>query len=66
ERNEAVKKLIAQVIKVCNKKKKYSGICGEAPSTYVEFAKFLDKNGIESVSLSPDAVIKTIMNLGKK
>ncbi len=66
ERNEAVKKLIAQVIRVCRKKRKYSGICGEAPSTYPEFAKFLDKEGIESVSLSPDAVIKTIINLGKK
>ncbi len=66
ERNEAVKKLISQVIQVCKKKKKYSGICGEAPSTYVEFAKFLSKEGIESVSLTPDAVIKTIMNLGKK
>ena len=65
ERNEAVKKMIAEVIKVCKKRKKYIGICGEAPSTYQDFAQFLMKEGIESMSLNPNTVIKTILNLAK-
>lgn len=66
ERNEAVKEMIKKVIRVCKKKKKYSGICGDIPSTDIEFARFLAKEGIESISLSPDAVIKTILTLAKK
>lgn len=66
ERNEAIKKMISKVIKLCNLKKKYSGICGEAPSTYPEFAEFLIKEGIESISLNPGSVIKTILILAKK
>ena len=65
ERNEAVKKMIAEVIKVCKRRKKYIGICGEAPSTYKEFAKFLMEQGIESMSLNPATVIKTILSLAK-
>ena len=65
ERNEAVKKMISQVIQECRKQKKYCGICGQAPSDYPEFAKFLVKEGIESISLSPDAIIKTIINIAK-
>ncbi|MDD5098779.1 MAG: phosphoenolpyruvate synthase [Candidatus Colwellbacteria bacterium] len=59
ERNEAVKKSIASVIKVANAKKKYIGICGQAPSDYEDFATFLVEEGIHSVSLNPDTVIKT-------
>jgi pyruvate,water dikinase len=66
ERNEAVKMQIAQVIRTCRWRRKYSGICGEAPSTFVDFAKFLEKEKIQSISLTPDAVIKTIINLAKK
>ncbi len=65
ERNEAVKKMIAEVIKVCKRRKKYIGICGEAPSTYQDFAQFLTEQGIESMSLNPNTVIKTILNLAK-
>jgi len=65
ERNEAVKDMIRKVIKLCNEKKKYCGICGEAPSNFPEFAEFLMKEGIESMSLSPGSVIKTILNLAK-
>jgi len=63
ERNEAIKKSLKIVIKACQRRKKYVGICGEAPSTFPDFAQFLSKQGIETMSLSPDAVIKTLMNL---
>ena len=66
ERNEAVKKMISRIIKICREKKKYCGICGQAPSDYPEFAEFLVKEGIESISLNPDTVIKTILLLSKK
>lgn len=66
EKNEAVMKLIKEVIKKCKQQKKYCGICGQAPSDYPEFAKFLMKEGIESASLNPDTVIKTILKLSNK
>jgi len=66
ERNEAVKEMIKKVIKLCREKKKYCGVCGQAPSDFPEFAEFLLKEGIESMSLNPDTVIKTILNLVKK
>ena len=65
ENNEAVKELIRRVIKICKEKNKYCGICGQAPSDYPDFAKFLMEEGIESISLNADTVIKTIMELGK-
>ncbi len=66
ENNPAVKKLIADVIRKCKEKGKYISICGQAPSDYPEFAQFLAKEGIESMSLNPDTVIKIIMALGNK
>ncbi len=66
EKNEAVMKLIKEVIKKCKEKKKYCGICGQAPSDYPDFAQFLMKEGIESISLNPDTVIKTILKLSNK
>ena len=66
ERNEAVKKLIRDVIRKCKEKKKYVGICGDAPSTFIEFARFLEKEKIDAMSLSPDAVIRTILKLTKR
>jgi len=65
ENNEAVKKMIADIIRICRKRNKYVGICGDAPSSYKEFAEFLIRQGIPSISLSPDAVIKTILHLAK-
>jgi pyruvate,water dikinase len=65
ERNEAVKNMIATVIKICKKRKKYVGICGQAPSDFPEFAMFLAEQGIESMSLNPDTVIKTILEISK-
>ncbi|MBU3964659.1 phosphoenolpyruvate synthase [Patescibacteria group bacterium] len=66
ERNEAVKESLKIVIKKCLARKKYVGICGEAPSTFPDFAEFLAKEGIESMSLSPDAVVKTLISLKDK
>jgi pyruvate,water dikinase len=51
--------MIKHVIEVARKKKKYIGICGQAPSDYPEFAKFLVECRIESMSLNPDTMIKT-------
>ena len=65
ERNEAILKLISQVIKTCRKRKKYVGICGQAPSDFPDFAEFLVKEGIESMSLNPDTVIKTTLLINK-
>ena len=61
ERNESVKKLIAQVIKIAKKKNRKIGICGQAPSDFPDFARFLVKQGIDTISLNPDTVIKTTL-----
>ncbi len=61
EKNEAVKAFISQAVAACKKAGKYSGICGDAPSTFIEFTKFLIDQEIDSISLSSDAIIKTTM-----
>jgi len=66
EKNEAVKILIRQLIKVAHQYKRKVGICGQAPSDFPDFARFLVKEGIDSISLNPDTVIKTILALKKK
>jgi len=65
ERNEAVKELIRQVIKKAHKAGRKVGICGQAPSDFLDFAKFLVEEGIDSISLNPDTVIKTTLEIGK-
>ena len=65
ERNEAVKRLIAQVIKVAKEKGKKIGICGQAPSDFPDFTEFLVKCGIDSISLNPDVVIRTRLLVAK-
>ncbi len=65
ERNAAVKKFIAQVIKAANRQGKKIGICGQAPSDYPEFAEFLVKEGINSISLSPDTLLRTRLRIAK-
>jgi len=65
ERNEAVEEMIKKAIKLCREKKKYIGICGQGPSDFPDFAEFLVKEGIESMSLNPDTVIKTILLMAK-
>ena len=63
ERNEAVKYLLSRAIKACKDKNKYVGICGQGPSDHADFAVWLHKQGIESISLNPDTVIDTWINL---
>jgi len=59
ERNEAVKRFIADVIKRCKQNHRKIGICGQAPSDFPDFAQFLVECGIDSISLNPDTIIKT-------
>lgn len=66
ERNAAVKKMIAQVISTCRAKKRKIGICGQAPSDYPDFAQFLVEQGINSISLNPDTVLKTTVAILEK
>ncbi len=63
ERNEAVKIFISQVIKSAKETKTKIGICGQAPSDFPEFAQFLVQEGIDSISLNPDSVIKTTLKI---
>jgi pyruvate,water dikinase len=65
ENNEAVKTLIRNVIKVAKKHKVKIGLCGQAPSDYPQFARFLVEAGIDSISLAPDTVVKTTIDIGK-
>lgn len=67
ERNEAVKKLLAMAIQACKAQGKYVGICGQGPSDHPDLAKWLMEQGIDSVSLNPDAVLETwFMLAGEK
>jgi pyruvate, water dikinase len=65
ERNEAVKELIRQVIHKAHASRRKVGICGQAPSDFIDFAKFLVEEGIDSISLNPDTVIKTTLEIAK-
>jgi len=58
ERNEAVKRMIKMAIQACKKEDKYIGICGQAPSDYPEITEFFVENGIDSISLNPDSLLK--------
>ena len=65
ERNQAVTSMMASVITTARKKGKKIGICGQAPSDYPDVASFLVEQGIDSISLNPDAVLKTTMAILK-
>ncbi|MDD5528074.1 MAG: phosphoenolpyruvate synthase [Patescibacteria group bacterium] len=65
EKNEAVKILIKKLIEVGKKTKTKVGICGQAPSDFPDFVEFLVKLGIDSISLIPDTVIDTTINVLK-
>lgn len=59
ERNGAVEKMVAMAIEAARRAGKKIGICGQAPSDYPEFARFLVERGITSISLNPDTVLQT-------
>jgi pyruvate, water dikinase len=63
ERHEAVRRAIAQVIEAAHRAGRKIGICGQAPSDYPEFARFLVDCGIDSMSLNPDSVLDVIRHL---
>ncbi len=65
EKNMAVKTLIAEVIKKAKKNKRKIGICGQAPSDFPDFAQFLVEQGIDSISLNPDTVVKTMIAINE-
>ena len=65
ERNEAVKMMISQAIKTCKRNNVKIGICGQAPSDHTDFAQFLVKENIDSFSITPDSVVKTIKTVNK-
>jgi pyruvate,water dikinase len=65
ENNEAVKELIRRVIRVAKDKHVKIGLCGQAPSDYPQFARFLVEEGIDSISLAPDTIVKTTIDINK-
>ncbi|NEX16111.1 MAG: phosphoenolpyruvate synthase [Halochromatium sp.] len=65
ERDPAVKAMLSMAIQACRKQGKYVGICGQGPSDHADFADWLVKEGIESVSLNPDTVIDTWLYLAE-
>ncbi|MGH2566313.1 MAG: putative PEP-binding protein, partial [Ginsengibacter sp.] len=60
ERNDAVKALISQLIASAKRNKVKVGICGQGPSDFPDFAQFLVEQGIDSISVTPDSILKTI------
>ncbi len=65
ERDDAVKFMLSRAIGACLKAKKYVGICGQGPSDHADFAKWLKKEGILSISLNPDTVVETWKKLAE-
>ncbi|MCP5145352.1 MAG: phosphoenolpyruvate synthase [Gammaproteobacteria bacterium] len=65
ERNDAVKALMASAISACRAQGKYVGICGQGPSDHEDLAEWLLDQGIASISLNPDTVIQTWLDLAK-
>ncbi|GKS82537.1 phosphoenolpyruvate synthase [Acidovorax sp. SUPP1855] len=65
ERDPAVLALLSRAIAACKAQGKYVGICGQGPSDHPDFAEWLDKEGISSISLNPDSVIATWQQLAR-
>jgi pyruvate,water dikinase len=65
ERDPAVKHMLSLAITACKKRGKYIGICGQGPSDYPDLAEWLLEQGIESMSLNPDTVVDTWLQLSK-
>ncbi|MBU1424091.1 MAG: phosphoenolpyruvate synthase [Gammaproteobacteria bacterium] len=66
ERDPAVKALLKMAITTCNRLNKYVGICGQGPSDHFDFAEWLVKTGIQTMSLNPDTVVETWRKLAEK
>jgi pyruvate,water dikinase len=65
ERNEAVKRMILMLLEKAEKTGTKVGICGQAPSDFPDFAEFLVSNGIDSISVTPDSMLKTLHSISK-
>jgi pyruvate, water dikinase len=65
ERNEAVKQLVKMAITTVKQQGSKIGICGQAPSDYPEFARFLVAQGIDSISLNPDSMLRTRIEIAQ-
>jgi pyruvate,water dikinase len=65
ERNEGVKRMVKMAIEAAKANGRKIGICGQAPSDYPEFAEFLVELGIDSISLNPDSVLKTVLRIAE-
>jgi pyruvate,water dikinase len=65
ERNEAVKMMISQLIKSAKKMNVKVGICGQGPSDFPDFAAFLIEEGIDTISVTPDSILKTLRAVHK-
>jgi pyruvate,water dikinase len=63
ERDEGVKTMIRLAVEGCRRNGRHSGLCGQAPSDYPEMAEYLVEIGIDSMSLNPDAVLKTTLHV---
>ncbi len=66
ERDPAIYKMLLMAIKACQRHNKYIGICGQGPSDYPDFAAWLVEQGISSLSLSPDTVIETWLDIAER
>jgi pyruvate,water dikinase len=65
ENDPSVKALVSQAIDACKRRNKYIGFCGQAPSDYPDFLRFLISEGIDSVSLNPDSIIPMTFEVAK-
>ena len=65
ERNPAVTRMVGDAIRAARAAGRKIGICGQAPSDYPEFARFLVEQGIDSISLNPDSIVRTTLEVLK-
>ncbi|MCX6738833.1 MAG: phosphoenolpyruvate synthase, partial [Candidatus Parcubacteria bacterium] len=66
ENDPSVKKLITMAIEACHRRGKYIGFCGQAPSDYPDFLRFLISQNIDSVSLNSDSVVPMTFEVAKE
>lgn len=66
ENDPAVRQLVSQAIQACKRRGKYIGICGQAPSDYPDFLRFLVREGIDSISLNADSVVPMLFEVAEE